>query len=231
MSTTFGLVHGAFHGAWCWERLLPELEQRGHRVLTVDLPCEDPEAGAAEYAATAIEAFADASDELVLVGHSLAGLMIPLVAAARPVRRLVFLCAMLPRPLGTHENMHREEPEMVLPGPAGGAFEGPDGATRWHPDAAAARFFADCPPDLAAWAASRLRGQYWTITEDAPAIDAWPSLPCTYVMGVRDPVINPVWSRWAARTLLGVEPIELDAGHSPFLSTPAALAEVLTSRN
>lgn len=42
---TFGLVHGAYHGGWCWERLTPELESRGHRTLTVDLPNEDPDAG------------------------------------------------------------------------------------------------------------------------------------------------------------------------------------------
>jgi len=42
--TTFGLVHGAYHGSWCWQRLTPELERLGHRVLTVDLPTEDPHA-------------------------------------------------------------------------------------------------------------------------------------------------------------------------------------------
>jgi len=35
--TTFGLIHGAWHGAWCWERLIPELERRGHRAVAVDL--------------------------------------------------------------------------------------------------------------------------------------------------------------------------------------------------
>jgi len=39
---TFGLVHGAYHGAWCWEKLSLELEHRGHQVLAVDLPAEDP---------------------------------------------------------------------------------------------------------------------------------------------------------------------------------------------
>ena len=63
--TTFGLVHGAFHGSWCWERLTPELERLGHRVLTVDLPSEEPLAGAAEYAAVAVTAFADAGEDLV----------------------------------------------------------------------------------------------------------------------------------------------------------------------
>ena len=48
--TTFGLVHGAYHGSWCWEPLMAALHGRGHRVLTVDLPAEVPEAGASEYA-------------------------------------------------------------------------------------------------------------------------------------------------------------------------------------
>ncbi len=70
---TFGLVHGAYHGSWCWQKLIPELEQRGHRVLAVDLPCEDPHAGAAEYAAASVRAFGDAGADLVVVGHPWAG--------------------------------------------------------------------------------------------------------------------------------------------------------------
>jgi alpha/beta hydrolase family protein len=225
--TTFGLVHGAYHASWCWDRLTPELELLGHRVLTVDLPSEDPRAGASEYAAAALAAFAGADDDLVLVGHSLAGLTIPLIAAARPARQLVFLAAMLPRPGRTHDEVLAEEPDMVLPGPKGGAYRGPDGAIRWRPQAAARWFFADCPADLADWAASRLRGQFWKITGEVTPLTAWPDLPCAFVLGSHDPVINPEWSRRAARSVLGVPPVEIDAGHSPFLAAPALLAQAL----
>jgi hypothetical protein len=92
---TFGLVHGAGHAAWCWERLIPILEGLGHRAFAMDLPCEDPTAGPERYAEVVDRALLPASD-LVLVGHSLAGLTVPLVAARRPVRRLVFLCALVP---------------------------------------------------------------------------------------------------------------------------------------
>ena len=95
--TTFCLVHGAWHGAWCWERLVPELEVRGGRVVTPDLPCEDVAAGISAYADVVDAALGDA-DDVVLVGHSLAGATIPLVAARRPVRALVFLCALIPTP-------------------------------------------------------------------------------------------------------------------------------------
>ena len=53
---TFGLVHGSQHGAWCWERLTPELVDRGHDVVAVDLPCDDPEATIATYAACVVDA-------------------------------------------------------------------------------------------------------------------------------------------------------------------------------
>lgn len=68
--TTFGLVHGAWHGAWCWDLLAQELEARGHRAIAVDLPCEDSSAGCAEYAAAVVEALAGVGDDLVVVGHS-----------------------------------------------------------------------------------------------------------------------------------------------------------------
>ena len=94
---TFALVHGAGHGAWCWERLIPRLETLGHRALAMDLPCEDRAAGATRYAEVVDRAIGPASD-LVVVGHSLGGLTIPLVADRRPVRRLVYLCALVPEP-------------------------------------------------------------------------------------------------------------------------------------
>ncbi len=46
----FVLVHGSYHGAWCWDLLTPELERLGHRVISMDLPISDPGLGAAEYA-------------------------------------------------------------------------------------------------------------------------------------------------------------------------------------
>jgi Alpha/beta hydrolase family len=223
---TFGLVHGAYHGSWCWDPLRVVLEDRGHRVLIVDLPTEDADAGASEYADTAIEAFASAGDDLVVVGHSLAGLIIPVIAERRAVSRLVYLCAMLPRPGRSHDDVAVDEPDMPGPRATGPTTYTDDrGASRWYPEAAAGTFFSDCPPELAQWATSHLRGQFWRITQELTPLKSHPKVPTTAVIGSLDLVINPAWSRRVTPMVLGVTPIELPTGHSPFLSAPELLAE------
>src|ERR1700688_862361 len=93
----FALVHGAYHGAWCWDRLRTELERDGHTTSAADLPCEDPEAGAERYAQLVLAAIPPGT-EAVLVGHSLGGLTIPVVASRTPTLMTVYLCALIAVP-------------------------------------------------------------------------------------------------------------------------------------
>jgi len=78
------------HGGWCWKKLVPELEARGHAAIAPDLPCEDPDATWEDYGRTVPDALADTGGDVVLVGHSLGGMTIPIAASLRPVRRLTF---------------------------------------------------------------------------------------------------------------------------------------------
>src|SRR3982750_2666744 len=113
--TTFGLIHGAWHGAWCWDRLIPELERRGHRAVAVDLPCDDPSAttmGNARLVADALDA-ARSGEDVVVVGHSLGGIVAPVVPRLRPVRRVVFLAALIPRPGRSLGEVMASEPETT----------------------------------------------------------------------------------------------------------------------
>ena len=72
--STFALVHGGWHGAWCWERLTPELEALGHRLISLDLPSDDSSASLDDYADVVCAALADVDgDDRVVIGHSLAG--------------------------------------------------------------------------------------------------------------------------------------------------------------
>ena len=90
--TTFALVHGGYHGAWCWEQLTPLLQEAGHGVVTMELPLEDSTATFDTYADIVCAALDDCDDDIVLVGHSYAGNTIPLVAARRPLRHRHACC-------------------------------------------------------------------------------------------------------------------------------------------
>ena len=115
--STFGLVHGHWHGAWCWDRLIPELESRGHRAVAMDLPCETRDAGGACNAQVVKGAIADCGEDIVLVGHSAGGLTIPLVAqdqtgtAADLHRR--FAAAAWPQPRRAVRGRARDYPSRI----------------------------------------------------------------------------------------------------------------------
>ena len=78
--STFALIHGGGHGGWCWELVIPELEARASSAVAPDLPIDDPGPGLAAYAQIVVRAIGDSVDDVVVVGHSLGGLVVPLVA-------------------------------------------------------------------------------------------------------------------------------------------------------
>lgn len=219
------LVHGAYHGAWCWERVVPELEARGHHVVAMDLPCDQPDAGAREYAAAAVLAMADLDDDVTVVGHSLGGLTIPVVASMRPVGRLVFLAAIVPVPGTTVGAALGGEmptaPEFLTTG-----VGNDDGSSTFRAECVEPWFTHDAP-DSTAWVASHLRRQFWGPVAEPCPIETWPDVPSTYVVCRDDRIIRPDFQRLAARQLLGVTPVEMAGGHEPMVARPAALAEVL----
>jgi pimeloyl-ACP methyl ester carboxylesterase len=196
---SFSLVHGAWHGGWCWDPVRAELEARGHVVHTPDLPCEDVAAGVEEYAAAV-----PAAD--VVVGHSLGGLTIPYVEA----RTHVFLTALVG---GTGWD------GVFVPGFGDGRVRDELGRS-YYPDPTVAAAELQYPAE-AAHLASRLRRQ--APFEPGPLAVTRPA----YVVCARDDVIRPEWQRHLARGVLGVEPIEFDAGHSPMLERPHELAVLL----
>jgi pimeloyl-ACP methyl ester carboxylesterase len=221
------LVHGSYMGAWAWDLATPELERRGHRVTAVDLPISDPTAGGAAYAQTIIDAV-DWTEPPVIVGHSMSGIIVPLVAAERPVHSLIFVAAMLARPGQSVNEQRGVEPidaPTTLTNPQW--TDKGDGVWAVGPETATELFWQDAPPDVVAWADARLRPQsYLPMTETTP-LTAWPSVDVAYVACRDDHATNPAWQLQAARERLGVEPVVLDGGHSPMVSRPAEFAEVL----
>jgi pimeloyl-ACP methyl ester carboxylesterase len=196
---TFSLVHGAWHGGWCWDPLRAELEARGHVVHAPDLPCEDVAAGVEEYAAAVPTAD-------VVVGHSLGGFTIPYAEA----RAHVFVTALIGDTGWT---------DVFVPGFGDGRVRDELGRSYYPAPADAAREL-QYPPEHA-HLASRLRRQA-PFEADRVAVER-----PVYVVCARDAAIRPDWQRHLARDVLGVEPLELDSGHSPMLECPRELAVLL----
>ena len=221
------LIHGAYHGAWCWNLVTPELEALGHHVLAVDMPIDDPSAGAAAYAEAVVRADARTGPRVV-VAHSMGGLVAPLVAERRPVARMVFLAAFLPKP-GVSANEQRAAEPLDPPTPPSSAEWTDLGNDVWRvgPTTASEMFFGDVPDDVRAWALARLRPQCYRIFSEPTPLLGWPDVPSDYIVCRHDRAINPAWGRQAAVQRLGVEPVEIDGGHSPMLTRPAELARLL----
>jgi len=230
--TTFALVHGAWHDAWCWERVVPLLQRAGHRVIAPDMPSDDGSADFDAYADHMCSALHGCDDDVVVVAHSLAGTTGALVAARRPVRHLVYLCAAVPECGKSLVDQWQSEPDMVNPEFGDGWLQGltdPDNQMRtaWADLAFAGRvFYADCDEATVAEAVSHLRlqsGYPWT---RPCSLTEHPAIRCTSVVCTEDLVVNPGWSSRTADRI-GAEVVELPGGHSPFLSRPSAVADVL----
>src|SRR5205823_5601792 len=164
-----------------------------------------------------------------VVGHSLGGLTIPLVAAARPVRRLVFLCAFLPHPGRGPWELDEGEPSPF--GESFGGFERDElGRSVWRDlDLAAAQLYPDCDPKEARAAAARLRPQGPLPNSQPCPLAALPDVEYAYVLARNDVAVSAEWARWAARNRLGTEALELPGGHSPMLARPAEVANLLVA--
>jgi pimeloyl-ACP methyl ester carboxylesterase len=226
--TTFALVHGAWHGAWCWELLTPLLQREGHDVVAMDLPCDDASASFETYADVVCDALAGCDHDVVLVGHSLGANTIPLVAARRPVRHLVYLCGVVPA-IGRSVFDQIVGTDMMRPGWDAGLSE-PDAESRttWvDPDRARALLFADCDETAVEAGFSRLRPQASYPSTLPFSLSEFPAISCTSVICSDDQMVNPDWSKRIARDRLGADVIELPGSHSPFLSRPSALAAAL----
>ena len=152
--------------------------------------------------------------------------MIALLPELLTVEELVFLCAPLPIPGVSLMARYEREPDMFLRAnlPPRSLTAGSERSA----ESAIAAFFHDCTDDVAQAAVERLRPQAPRPLDEPYPGAAWPpEVPCRYVLCRDDRIVNPAWARREVPFTLGARPIELAGGHSPFLSRPEELADML----
>lgn len=225
------LVHGAWHGAWCWRRLLPLLQAQGHRVFAVSLTGVGERAHLHAQDITLDTHIQDGvavieAEELegcVLVGHSYAGMVVTGIADRCPGRvgRLVYLDAVVPRPGDAWSTGHSEAirserrariAELGLLPPPDPAIFGLEGADR-------------------DWVARHLTPQPGGVYDAPLAFDEarWRRFPRTFVDCTHPALPSMAGMRARVRAMGDWTVVEIATGHDPMVSAPEALAAALAA--
>lgn len=227
----FLLVHGSCHGAWCWRDAIPALEALGHQAQAIDLPghgdddtpvgdCTLPGCGAAVLAAS--------TPETIIVGHSWGGYPISAAAEVDPsaMRALVYLCAYVPRDgLSLVDMRKRAERQPILPAVVRDA----DGCSiTIDPEQAPDLFYHDCAPEVVEWAVSQL-GPQAILPQTTPIeiSDRFASVERFYIRCAEDRTIPPEYQAEMVQDWPEDRVFQMNTSHSPFLSDPAGLAQIL----
>lgn len=226
--TLFALLHGGMHRGSCWNAVRQELHRLGHRTVAPDLPVDVDTAGAAEWAQVAVGAIDRAvgpkDDNVIVAGHSISGLILPVLAAIRPVRRLVFVGGLLPVPGIAFADHLADNPDAITFPEPHSRGTGPFGLT-W--ESVREGFYHDCPVDISQRAFHEMRPQSLTVFVEQCPVPTWPDTPSVYIVLRDDRAVGRSWAVRNAVDRIGARLIELDGGHSPFFSRPAELARVL----
>lgn len=235
--STYLLIHGAWHGAWCWHKIVPRLQKLGHTVLAPDLPGLGRDrtpvnrislATWREHVCSIVDAQAE---PVILVGHSRGGVVISEVAERRPdrIRTLVYLTAFLLRDgeclfdLAQQDHSSLVPPNMVMSA---------DKSCSTMSDASIRdAFYGECSEDDVALAGLLLQPEP-TVPLATPVrvTDGnFGRVPRVYIECLRDRAIPPALQKQMYTALPCRQVLSLDADHSPFLSRPDELSGLLAT--
>jgi pimeloyl-ACP methyl ester carboxylesterase len=229
------LVHGAWHGAWCFDRVLEALAARSVDAVAVDLPGHGDDGGPFgdlhTDAARVREVLDGLDGDCVLLGHSYGGAVITEAGTHPAVRHLVYLCAFaLDHGESCMAAAVREAEELDLdwgegPNLADAIRMHDDGTSTLAPELAAPCFFHDCDPAATAAALERLGPQPMVTLSDEPHAVAWRERPSTYVVCTDDRAVPAALQRVMAKRC--THSVDLPTSHSPFLAAPDRVADLL----
>lgn len=228
------LVHGAWHGAWCWSALQSELDRRGVPSLAVDLPGHGASPlpltdfyGDAEHVVGTLRTLSERGvHDPILVGHSYGGAVVT-EAAHRfgRVSHLVYLAAFAPNEgesvIDVLRSLPRRDNALTT-----AVRPGNDGTSTIDPALAARAFYGSCDEATVTSAVARLSPQPDTTVAQPTLGDPRRAIASTYVVCERDEAVHPDHQRAMAERCRHV--VTFDTDHSPFASMTGATADLLT---
>lgn len=226
------LLHGAFRGAWLWERMMPLLLKAGASPIAYDLPGHGDRSSDRK-SITMSSYIDDVADfihkenlrDLVLVGHSMSGIIISKIAETMPerVKHLVYLAAVVPRSNEALIDLLTKERQALLRPQQGKVHE-----LSGTPEQNRLMYFTDLEGEEQEYFLRQLTPQPSAVFFERVQFQRFPEIemPRTYIMGLRDKSLPPDLTQGFAERL-HVEPIKIDAGHDLMVSRPGEVAEIL----
>ena len=210
------LVHGACHGAWAWDRVIPALAALGVTARAVDLPGRGV---AVSLEAQVADLVAGLRGPSVLVGHSAGGFAITAAAVSPLVRGLIYVCGYVPEAGRSLAEMRRGWDVR----PLDGAFvvDRARGVFGFDPARAKNFFFHDCADESGRLCLEALEPMETALADVTKAA----ALPRGYVSCLDDRAIPPAFQAQMARGIAVQS--ALPCGHSPFLTMPERLAAAI----
>jgi pimeloyl-ACP methyl ester carboxylesterase len=208
------LIHGAWHGGWCWKATARALRAAGHHVLCPDLP-DAPDTRLADCVAVLPAA-------PVVLGHSMGGIVAEALAQRHPPQLLIHLCAYLPRPGDSLARL-----DQLLPPPPRAWPRDDGGRLILPPKAARHMMWPDCPHDVASTALPLLRPQPLGPMRDPLPGPRRAGVERHYILCRRDRAIPPALQRRMLARVSVAHVHEQPWDHGPFLSRPLDLARLI----
>jgi pimeloyl-ACP methyl ester carboxylesterase len=235
--STYVLIHGSWHGAWCWYKIIPLLEQAGHQAIALDLPGHGRDWTAARDVSlqSYVESVCDVLDAqpepVILVGHSRGGIVISQAAEHRPakIRTLVYLAAFLiPNGEAMLPTALSDTASLIV---SNLAVNEEQGYHMLKTEAFREALYADCSEEDVALATALLTPEpnapvamHMHITEER-----FGRIPRVYIETLRDRGVSPSLQKKMYTALPCQVVMSMQTSHSPFFSAPQELVRHLTS--
>jgi pimeloyl-ACP methyl ester carboxylesterase len=230
--STFVLIHGAYHGKWCWEKLAPLLERDGHGVVAVDLPGhgEDKtpagEVSLQDYTDRVCEVLEQQPEPVVLVGHSLSGIAISQAAEQCPgrIEKLVYLSALLLPNGGSAAEVSQEDPESVISQST--ELDAENGRLTLKDAGIVDALYNDCSEEDVEWARRMIRPQPLAPLATPVQLTEgnFGGVRRTYIRTLRDRAVSPAAQEKMLAALPCEKVVSMETGHMSFVAAPEELA-------
>jgi len=228
----FVLVHGAWLGAWCWEEVAEQLRSQGHQVAVPELPGHGNDS--TPLSQISLDAYVKKVTEAisapaVLVGHSMAGIVISQTAesSSKKVQQLIYVAAYLLRDGENITNISQLADDSLVP--ANMVFAPDYSTVEIRQEGLRDVFCADASADHAKALAQKARPEP-TAPFNAPvqlSAGRFGEISRSYIRTTQDRAVTPkLQSLMLERTPCDIV-LSIDSSHTPFLSRPAELAELI----